>query len=71
LTTGVPRHRDLGSNASTDIDLSQRFEGVAVLRVQPQGFGDEVEITWLRGSEMMHGKERLTPRDTRVFAHRA
>jgi uncharacterized protein YndB with AHSA1/START domain len=102
----IPRHRDLGSKASMDIDLSQRFEGVAVRTVHPGGFGDavglqpgdilfqlgraavfsigevkffmrehdigdEIEITWLRGGDMMHGKERLTPRDTLVFAHRA
>jgi uncharacterized protein YndB with AHSA1/START domain len=102
----LPRHRDLASTASMGVDLRQRFEGVAVGKVHPGGFGDaiglesgdilfqlgraavfaigdvgffmrehdagdEVEITWLRGGEMLHGKERLTPRDTLTFAHRA
>jgi uncharacterized protein YndB with AHSA1/START domain len=40
----LPRHRDMPSNGWLAVDLEQRFEGVAVKSVQPDGFGQAVGL---------------------------
>ncbi len=59
-------------------DVLHKLGPSAVFRVSDIAFflrshdvGDEVDATWVRNGELMHGRGVLTARDELSFAHRA